>query len=176
FQAEDGIRDRSVTGVQTCALPIFSADSLYSMLTYYWRVDEVSDGSITKGDVWSFRIAQLAFPGAQGYGRFARGGRGGKVVEVTNLNDSGPGSLRAAVTNDIGPRTIVFNVSGLIKLESRLTVKQSYITIAGQTAPGKGITLRHATFGVTGDDVIIRFMRVRLGADNVSYGGMGLTG
>ncbi|MCW9705262.1 hypothetical protein J6I44_00285 [Aliifodinibius sp. 1BSP15-2V2] len=154
----------------------FQVDSLYSMDTYYWRVDEVSDGSRTQGDVWSFRTAQLAFPGAEGYGRFARGGRGGKVVKVTNLNDSGPGSLREAVNKDIGPRTIIFEVSGMIHLDSTLNVDKPYITVAGQTAPGKGIAMKHATFGVTGNDVIIRFLRVRLGADNVAYGGMGLTG
>jgi hypothetical protein len=146
------------------------------MLTYYWRVDELHDGEVTKGDVWTFRPAQLAFPGAQGYGRFARGGRGGRVVEVTNLNDSGPGSLRAAVTDDIGPRTIVFAVSGLITLQSRLNLNDPFITIAGQTAPGKGICIRRATLGVTGNDDVIRFVRIRLGKENVSYGGMGLTG
>lgn len=154
----------------------FQADSLYSMLAYYWRVDEIAGETTTKGDVWSFRPAQLAFPGAEGYGRYALGGRGGKVVEVTNLNDSGPGSLREAVNNDIGPRTIVFNVSGMIKLDSTLTIRQPYITVAGQTAPGKGVSIRYSTFGVTGNDVIVRFLRVRLGAENSAYGGMGLTG
>ncbi|HEX5551615.1 MAG TPA: hypothetical protein VFX43_00110, partial [Chitinophagaceae bacterium] len=154
----------------------YRVDHLYSMLTYYWRVDEIRAGVRSKGTVWKFRTAQLAFPGAQGYGRFARGGRGGKVVEVTNTRDSGPGSLRAAVTADIGPRTIVFAVSGLITLESRLNLTQPYITLAGQTAPGKGICIRRATLGVTANDDIIRFIRVRLGKENVSYGGMGLTG
>ncbi len=156
--------------------PTYMADSLYSMHTYYWRVDEIRKGKVTKGNIWYFRPAQLAFPGAEGYGRFARGGRGGKVVVVSNLNDSGPGSLRAAVENEIGPRTIVFNVSGLITLKSRLNITDPYVTIAGQTAPGKGICIRHATFGITGNDVIVRFIRVRLGKPNVSYGGMGLTG
>lgn len=154
----------------------FKADHLYSMTTYYWRVDEVSAHATTKGNIWCFRPAHLAFPGAQGYGRYAIGGRGGKVVEVTNLEDSGPGSLRAAVTKDIGPRTIVFDVSGLITLKSRLNLMQPYITIAGQTAPGKGICIRGATLGCWGNDDVIRFIRVRLGKPNVSYGGMGLTG
>lgn len=149
---------------------------LYSMLTYYWRIDEVdAEGNIIKGDVWYFRPRQLAFPGAEGYGRFARGGRGGKVVEVTNLNDSGPGSLRDAVEGHTGPRTIVFTVSGNIHLESRLVVGQPYITIAGQTAPGRGITISGAPVGLTGDDGIIRFLRVRVGAGR-TYDGMGLTG
>ncbi|WP_114779004.1 T9SS type A sorting domain-containing protein [Botryobacter ruber] len=151
-------------------------NGLYSMETYYWRVDEVdAAGNITKGNVWYFRPRQLAFAGAEGYGRYARGGRGGKVVEVTNLNDSGPGSLREAVTNDIGPRTIVFAVSGIIELQSRLVLNQPYVTVAGQTAPGKGITIRSAPFGVTGNDAVLRHLRVRLGA-GTTYDGMGLTG
>ena len=70
---------------------------------YYWRVDEVdASGDVTRGDAWHFRVRHLAFPGAEGYGRFARGGRGGRVIEVTNLDDSGPGSFREAVEAD-GP-------------------------------------------------------------------------
>lgn len=154
----------------------YDVSQLYSMNTYYWRVDEVdAEGEITRGEVWSFRPAQLAFPGAQGYGRFAIGGRGGKVVTVTNLNDSGDGSLRHAVENIKGPRTIVFNVSGNIELKSRLVVSDKYVTIAGQTAPGKGITISRAPIGLTGDDGIIRFLRVRIGAGR-TYDGMGLTG
>lgn len=155
---------------------IYPVKNLYSMQTYYWRIDEHDkSGNITKGKVWYFRPAQLAFKGAEGYGRFARGGRGGKVVHVTNLNDSGAGSLREAVNNDIGPRTIVFDVGGVIKLESRLVVNQPYVTIAGQTAPGKGITITAAPIGLTGNDGIIRFLRVRVGAGR-TYDGMGLTG
>jgi hypothetical protein len=154
----------------------YTLGDLYSGTTYYWRVDEVdAKGNTTLGTAWSFRPAQLAFPGAEGYGRFALGGRGGKVVEVTNLNDSGPGSLRDAVDQPIGPRTIVFNVSGNIKLESRLVVNQPYITIAGQTAPGEGITISKAPVGLTGNDGVIRFLKVRIGS-GTTYDGMGLTG
>ncbi len=154
----------------------FEVKNLYSMTTYYWRIDEVDkDGEITQGNVWSFRPAQLAFPGAEGYGRFAIGGRSGKVVEVTNLNDDGPGSLRDAVNQDIGPRTIVFNVSGNIELKSRLVINQSYITVAGQTAPGDGITITRAPVGLTGDEGIVRFLRVRIGS-GTTFDGMGLTG
>ncbi|TDO77266.1 hypothetical protein EV143_10426 [Flavobacterium chryseum] len=154
----------------------FTVSDLYSMTTYYWRVDEIdSKGDITLGEVWSFKPAQLAFPGAEGYGRFAVGGRGGKVVEVDNLNDSGPGSFRAAVNEGFGPKTIVFNVSGNIKLEDRLVVNNPYITIAGQTAPGEGITISKAPVGLTGNDGVIRFLKVRIGSGK-TYDGMGLTG
>ena len=154
----------------------FELGKLYSGTTYYWRVDEIdANGIVTLGSVWSFKPAQLAFPGAEGYGRFAVGGRGGKVIEVTNLNDSGPGSLRDAVDQTIGARTIVFNVSGNIKLASRLVVNQPYITIAGQTAPGEGITISKAPVGLTGNDGVIRFLKVRIGG-GTTYDGMGLTG
>jgi hypothetical protein len=154
----------------------YKLGDLYSGTSYYWRVDEVdAKGITTLGNVWSFKPAQLAFPGAEGYGRFAVGGRGGKVVEVTNLNDNGPGSLRNAVDQPIGPRTIVFNVSGNIKLASRLVVNQPYITIAGQTAPGEGITISKAPVGLTGNDGVIRFLKVRIGG-GTTYDGMGLTG
>lgn len=153
----------------------YKVDKLYNLNTYYWRVDETdSTGLITKGKTWSFRPRHLAFRGAEGYGRFATGGRGGKVVEVTNLNAEGPGSFHEAVTNDIGPRTIVFAVSGIIELNSRLVLNDQYVTVAGQTAPGKGICIRKAPFGV-GSETITRFLRVRLGA-GPTFDGMGMAG
>jgi hypothetical protein len=155
----------------------YAPNSLFSIERYYWRIDEVdAQANVTRGSLWYFRPRQLAFPGAEGYGRFAVGGRGGSVIHVTNLNDSGPGSLRDAIETDRGPRTIVFDVSGIIPLAARLTLSQNYVTVAGQTAPGKGICIRAAPFGLSGShDVAIRNMRVRLG-HGTTYDGMGMAG
>ncbi|GGF28693.1 polysaccharide lyase [Echinicola rosea] len=108
-----------------------------------------------------------AFPGAEGGGAFTPGGRGGKVFVVTSLADSGPGTLREACEAG-GARTIVFNVAGIIQLEKPISLRAPYVTIAGQTAPGDGICVAGETFAVDTHDVIIRHMRFRRGATDVT--------
>ncbi len=103
-----------------------------------------------------------AFPGAEGFGAMAKGGRGGRVIFVTNLNDHGPGSFREACLAK-GPRVVIFRVGGLITLESPLQITESNITIAGQTAPGDGICLRSNLLTIAASDVVVRFLRARLG-------------
>ena len=128
------------------------------------------------GMPYDLRQARIpAFPGAEGGGMYSFGGRGGKVLTVTNLNDDGPGSFRWACEQG-GARIIVFNVSGIIRLKSPIYVRAPYVTIAGQTAPGEGICIAGESFQVDTHDVIVRHMRFRRGETNVmnredSFGG-----
>src|SRR5205085_3785703 len=107
-----------------------------------------------------------AFPGAEGGGKFSFGGRGGRTIVVTNLNDDGPGSFRWAVEQG-GARIIVFNVAGIIRIKTPVIVRAPYITIAGQTAPGDGVCVAGESVWINTHDVIIRYMRFRRGETNV---------
>jgi hypothetical protein len=106
--------------------------------------------------------AFLAFPGAEGGGAYSFGGRGGRVIVVKNLNDSGPGSLREACEQG-GARIIVFNVAGIIRIKTPLIIRAPYVTIAGQTAPGDGVCVAGESVWINTHDVVIRFMRFRRG-------------
>ena len=110
---------------------------------------------------FSVSAQQLAFPGAEGFGRFAKGGRGGEIYHVTNLNDSGAGSFRDAVSKP--NRTVVFDLGGVVKIKERIVVSPN-ITIAGQTAPGEGITIYGNGLSFSkADNSIVRYLRVRMG-------------
>ncbi|SDJ07754.1 hypothetical protein SAMN04487898_101251 [Pedobacter sp. ok626] len=108
-----------------------------------------------------------AFPGAEGGGAFTTGGRGGRVIVVSNLADSGPGSFRAACEEG-GSRIVVFNVAGIIKLKSPVSIRAPYITIAGQSAPGDGVCIAGESVWIDTHDVVIRYMRFRRGATEVT--------
>jgi hypothetical protein len=107
-----------------------------------------------------------SFPGAMGGGAYSYGGRGGKVLVVTSLADSGPGTLRWACEEG-GARIVVFNVAGIIRLKTPISVRAPYITIAGQTAPGDGICVAGESFWVDTHDVVVRHMRFRRGSTDV---------
>jgi hypothetical protein len=103
-----------------------------------------------------------AFPGAEGFGKYAVGGRGGKVIYVTNLNDSGDGSFREALSES-GPRIVEFQVAGTINLEKDIDIDNPFITIAGQTAPGEGVQIKGGMIRILTHEVIIRYLKVREG-------------
>ncbi|MBO5313815.1 MAG: hypothetical protein J6A70_00835 [Prevotella sp.] len=167
FGTDEETVKNATTGGTTQSGTSITKTGLSPLKRYYWRVDEVRDGVTTKGDVWSFQPRRLAFPGADGAGKYAVGGRGyngnGDVYHVTNLNDSGTGSLRYGIESATGPRTIVFDVAGVITLTSDLKCNKPYITVAGQTAPGIGVLLRDDSYSADSEEGITRFMRFRFG-------------
>jgi hypothetical protein len=117
-------------------------------------------GAAKPGDLPQAKIP--AFPGAWGGGMYAFGGRGGKVIVVTNLNDSGPGSFRDACEQG-GPRVVVFNVAGVIRLKAAVSIRAPYITIAGNTAPGDGVCIAGNTVELNTHDIVVRYLRFRRG-------------
>ena len=141
----------------------YTVNDLYSGDTYFWRIDEVAqDGTVSEGTAWCFKPRQLAFPEAEGYGRFANGGRGGSVYHVTSLSgDNVPGTLKYGLLLD-EPHTIVFDVSGIIDLGFEAIFTKPNITIAAQTAPGTGICLKASNINI-GSDNIARFVRFKRG-------------
>ena len=137
---------------------------LSSMQKYWWRIDEVDgEGHVHKGNVWVCQPCHLAFPGAEGYGRYAIGGRGGVVYHVTSLSGGlEPGTLLYGLVEMSEPRYIVFDVSGTIELDFKSRFVKPYAYIAGQTAPGKGICIKASNINI-GSDVICRHMRFKRG-------------
>ena len=182
-----GTSEDEMTLVAETTEPKHTVNNLTTHNTYYWRVDEVdADNNTYQGETWTFRPRRDAFPGAEGYGRYAIGGRGGVVYHVTSLEDYAegtdtpiPGTFRYGIREVKGPRTIIFDVEGTIQLKGRLTCSDPYVTVAGQTAPGKGVLFRSSPFGMANDG-ITRFVRLRLGYHNgdTSRGmdGMGMAG
>ena len=143
----------------------YTKTGLSSLQRYWWRIDEVDgNGTVHRGKAWTCQPCHLAFPEAEGYGRYAIGGRGGQVYHVTNLSGSKDveGSLLYGLVTLEGPRYIVFDVSGIIELDFNSYFTKPYATIAGQTAPGKGICIKASNINI-GSDVICRHIRFKRG-------------
>lgn len=146
-------------------IPVTEGRTFYLRI-YPWTTSAFSDGRYLVSKAVSVNgfsevVQQLAFPGAEGGGRYTKGGRGGEIYYVTNLKDSLAGSLRDAVSQP--NRTVIFKVSGTINLQSVISITKDNITIAGQTAPGSGICLKNYGLGIRANNVIVRYIRSRPG-------------
>lgn len=168
YQSLDGISFKKVGKLKT-NITAFSVLNLNPDCLYYYRIRAVTPaGKSDYSNVANTRTQPIiqggpkVFPGAVGFGTDTPAGRGGVVLKVTNLNDSGPGSLREAVETS-GPRIVVFEISGTIQLLSELDILNPNLTIAGQTAPSPGITLRAAEFNINTHDVLLQHIRIRVG-------------
>jgi len=143
----------------TFTIATFSAPGVYTLR------HNVTDGLNSAFDDLVVTVTNNSipnFPGAEGFGSHTIGGRGGRVIYVTNLNDSGPGSLRSAI-DTTGPRIVMFKVSGNIDLQRNLVIRNPFITIAGQSAPGDGISINNYEFRIITHDIVIRYLRFRVG-------------
>lgn len=148
-------------------LPLLAALALAAALPAARAAKAPKDRYLPPAEPVGGRASEPAFPGAEGFGAFARGGRGGRVLQVTTLEDHGrPGSLRWAIAQP-GPRVIEFAVEGAIALRGNLTIEKPYLTLDGSTAPGRGITIRDAGLRIfRTHDIIVRHLRIRPGDES----------
>lgn len=155
----DLVQNLYLTGSTQRALPRLACVSQYLLCFFEMHY-------LSYFPLLAVTVSALAFPGAEGFGKDAIGGRNGKVYVVSNLNDAGAGSLRDAVSQP--DRIVVFQVGGLIKIKERIVVSKR-VSILGQTAPGEGITVYGNGWSFSNaDDAIVRYIRIRMGKGGTS--------